>query len=396
MRTFGAIDSEKGWNGMVESQIQNDPIVESSSWLWSDRMRYVVNAVLICLPLTGSAVFTQCVQSTDRLSISASRPALAFETHLIYAPESRTGDQSVLSYSFRFQNRGSDTVRISKVTPSCACLASAVSLKEVLPEEFGELTAQVRTASESPGLHEYMVTVAYTDPKPRTATVYLKVVLPEKKVLIEPRALYLMGKSAGGHSHQVTISDFRSVPLTLQKVTSSSHLFTPSIASQTLSSDGMQGVIEVGVSAELPAGQQRGVVQVETNDPLFPVLEVPVAVLAEERLPEDAALIQVRPELVSMNVTMEQVSSEDLRVSIPRKWKLGQIHTFPEELTVAFEEESSEEVNATILRMDLGFSKLPDAPLQHGLVTLTANDGAEMISVPIRLIWPRAESSLRP
>ncbi len=381
---------------MIEGQIQVEPTGSSATWLWSDRLRHVVTIILVLVPLTGSAVFTRRGESPERLRVSATRPSLAFETHLIYAPESRTGDQSVLSYSFRFQNRGSDTIRISKVTPSCACLASSVSLKEVLPEEFGELTAQVRTASESPGLHEYMVTVAYTDPEPRTATVYLKVMLPEKKVLIEPRALYLMGKSAGGHSHQVAISDFRSVPLTLQKATSSSHLFTPSIASQAISSDGMRGVIEIGVSAELPAGQQRGVVQVETNDPLFPVLEVPVAVLAEERLPEDAALIQIRPELVSLNVTMEQMSSEDLRVSIPRKWKLGQIHTFPEELTVGFEEESSEELNATILRMDLGFTKLPDAPLQHGLVTLTANDGAEMISVPIRLIWPRAEGSLRP
>ena len=376
---------------MIECQIQDEPTPSRGMWLWSDGLRHVVTIILVLVPLTGSALFTRRGESPERLSVTGTRPSLAFETHLIYAPESRTGDQSVLNYSFRFQNRGSDTVQILRVTPSCACLASGVSRKEIQPEEFGELTAQVRTASESPGLHEYMVTVAYTDPEPRTSTVYLKVVLPEKKVLIEPRALYLMGKSAGGHSHQVTISDFRSVPLTLQKVTSSSHLFTPSIASQALSSDGMQGVIEIGVSDQLPPGQQRGVVQVETNDPLFPVLEVPLAVLAEERSPEDAALIQVRPELVSMSVSVEQVSSEDLRVSMPRKWKLGQIHSFPEELTVTFEEEPSRDVNATVLRMDLGFSKLPDAPLQHGLVTLTANDGAEMISVPIRLIWPRAE-----
>ncbi|MFN8706706.1 MAG: DUF1573 domain-containing protein [Planctomyces sp.] len=344
--------------------------------------------LLALIPFSGSAMFALRDASAPPLNVSEQRPSLTFNTHLIYQDEARTRDQSVLRYSYRFRNRGKEPVQITKISPSCACLVPTVTEKVIAPGQSAELNVQVRTAAEKPGFHEYMVNVAYSDPLPREAVVYLKLVLPEQKVIIEPRAIYILG-AASGHSHSVTISDFRPSPLNVLRVTSSSPLFTPTILSQEQNGEGTVTKVGVEVSETLPAGRQSGVILAETDDSEFRLLEIPIAVQVRERSPDVMERLRVSPEELSMAVSTAEDADGKLKLTFPKSWEVGQLFTHPPELIVREQEVSDENAETRTMSLKLGFSGIPSVITRHGIVTLIANEGTEMISVRVRLVWPQ-------
>lgn len=376
---------------MPESELQNPenerPVQEDTR----GGRRQIATIVLCLVPFFGSVLFAMRETSGESLKVTKIRPSLVFNSYLIYATERETSGRSLPEFEYVFHNRGQEPVRLKELSPSCGCLTPTASPTEVLPGMSGRVKVPVRTAGEQPGFHEYMVTVKYSDPVEREVQLYLKVELPDEKVLIEPRALYLMGESAAGHRQSVTISDYRPEPMKIVRVTSMSPLFSAVIASQTRETHGVRTVIEVAMAQRLPAGRQSGIVQVETDDAEFRLLQIPVAVSARERSAEDSEKIRIEPEEISLRA--ETDAAAVLRLTIPASWNVSHIVSYPDELTVQQQDLPGQSEGVRRVELQLRLSGTPTIPVSRGVITLVANDGSEMLSVPVRMVWPSGAKS---
>ena len=348
-----------------------------------------LSVLLLLLPGLVAAANTVRKPTAPGLSVSGEQNGLVFSEYLIHFGERPVPAQPVLTPTFVFRNVGQHPVRLEQITPSCGCVKPEVSTREVAPGDSGRLTVPIRTAGEQPGFHEYLVNVRYTDPRPREVTLTVKVVLPEQAVMIEPKALFLMGQFSGDTEHQVTITDFRETPLSVQSLTTSSPFLTSRIISSTRDAEGTRTIVGVKVLDSLPPGNQRGLVHARTNDPVYPLLQIPLLMRTRERAV--AQEVQVRPELVNMSARISDTPSRVL-ITLPKSWTVSHIDTAPEELQVQYSQQAAEQGAVQRLQLDLSFTQLPDSPLQHGVVNIYANDNAEMVSVPVQFSWPLTDT----
>jgi hypothetical protein len=166
-------------------------------------------------------------------------------------------------------------------------------------------------------------------------------------------------------------------------------LFTPTILSQEQNGEGTVTKVGVEVSETLPAGRQSGVILAETDDSEFRLLEIPIAVQVRERSPDVMERLRVSPEELSMAVSTAEDADGKLKLTFPKSWEVGQLFTHPPELIVREQEVSDENAETRTMSLKLGFSGIPSVITRHGIVTLIANEGTEMISVRVRLVWPQ-------
>lgn len=353
-----------------------------------NRLLYTMATVVALLPLMASFAFSLNESDAPSLSVTQRQPSLVFNEYLIHFGERPVPAQPVISPTFLFRNVGTETIQLQKLIPSCGCLTPVASTMEVAPGESGRLVLPIRTAGESPGFHEYTVNVRYTDPEPREVTLAVKLVLPEHAVLVEPKALFLMGKFSEDLSHEVRVTDLRDDALSVNSVVSSVPWLSPQIVQQTTDEEGTRALIGVRVTGEVPAGNQRAIVHVLTNDAQFPILQVPVVIRVRERPPEQQ--VTVNRELVNMEASVAPKQIPKVDISFPASWKLSHVEAFPLELAVQFTQPEATESGQQRLRLQLSLSQLPATALQHGVISIVLNEGAETISVPVQFVWSTA------
>ncbi|HIE95481.1 MAG TPA: DUF1573 domain-containing protein, partial [Fuerstia sp.] len=255
---------------------------EASSW----RTAAVVGLGL--LPCLGAWLFAMSPSDQPALTVTKSRPSLLFATYMFHHGEEPVPLAAVLESEFPFVNHGDVPVTIGDITTSCGCMRPRLSQKTVAPGEMGWLTVPIQMVSQSPGPHEYTLTVNYTDTEERQTTLTIKAAFPEKMVVVQPKALYVSQRSAKPLPFTVAISDFRDTPLRVMSVES-----TASFVSAEISAGGPSGVVQVshqeeapGSKAELrgevaggiPRGRHHVLVTATTDDVDFPVVTIPMLV----------------------------------------------------------------------------------------------------------------------
>lgn len=355
---------------------------------------FKVRLLLLAVPLLASTAYSLHSPALQPLNITSERPALVFESYL--ADQSRIVAESrpVISEEFHFRNQGASTVKITGVEPSCGCLRPQLSSTQIEPGQRGRITLPVRTVNEPAGLREYMVNIHYEDPRPRTVSLTWRVQLPEKKLLIEPRVLMILGNLAEDESLPVRISDFRAgktdTPLRITEVSAAPALIQAAVGGQTVSADASETVVNVRFSSKLPPGKHRGVVTVRTEDPDYPALQIPVIVGKAD--PELKDCLKVSPEMgrvVIRGNKPEESAGTSIVLSMPAEWTIDRVETFPVELQATAEslEPDSEDSQKTTLAISV--TAMPPAGIQQGLVTLHFNSpaGPQMLTVPMSLVW---------
>lgn len=209
---------------------------------------------------------------------SIPKPPLAFSQYAIVHGEVQP--RPVIEATFRFTNRSSQPVEISKLEPSCGCLRPTLSGGAKSAEhtfaagESGTFTISVETANELPGAHDYSVVVHSSQGGiSHEQRVNYAVVLPAKKVSISPQSLlfYQLQQESGEKS--VELFDPRE---NQAKVTSVS--IDHPLASAKVVDSSTPGVtnISVAVEAGLSPGQSRSMLVIETDDSEYPRIRVPV------------------------------------------------------------------------------------------------------------------------
>lgn len=208
------------------------------------------------------------------------RPALAVDRYLLNLGES--DDVRFVVGRFGFRNAGELPLEITDLQPSCGCLKPQLDKRIYAPGEEGELFLRVQTAGEAPGPHEYFVDVKYADPEPRGARLTLKVVLPEAKVVVRPKALVFYQLGTQETTREITVTDMRTGRKTVLEpveVKSSSDLARVALAGVDEDEDGHRRIrLTVTAAADVPPGIHRALISLRTNDAEHSLLQVPVVV----------------------------------------------------------------------------------------------------------------------
>ncbi len=215
------------------------------------------------------------------------RPGLAFDQYLVdLGPIQPTSEVRGV---FHFRNRGKEAVTLTKVVPSCGCLQPLVSGKSIPAGEAGRIALRMLPANETPGKKEYYADVEYTDPEPRTARLTFRLELPERQLLVRPRALLFYQFSSEPTTQELIVSDTRGTPAKILDVTDNSPFVEVEVKEQRAGeAGGHETVIVVTVAGTLPSERKEAVVTIRTDDPNSPELRVPL-LLQGGKIPEAQA-----------------------------------------------------------------------------------------------------------
>lgn len=354
--------------------------------------------LLLLIPAGWSAVRTVSPENLPRLQFSATRPALVFETLIFDRSSIEAELRPVISEEFYFRNEGNEPVRILELVPSCGCLKPTAVPSEIPPGETGRITIPVRTANEPAGNREYLVTVRYEDPNPREVTLTWKVQLPQKKILVEPRVLMVIGDVSSEDNYEITVSDFRSThkqtPLRLSQLESAPGFISAEAAGQSVSESGTQTNLRVSFTADIPPGQHRGMISAFTTDPEYPVLQIPVIV--GRPLKEESEEIRVSPQvarLVVQRSSPEQSQPTEVTVTTPLGWSPVKVNSWPAQIDaqLAPPRDSTSSIPAdqeSELQIRMRLTEEPPVGVEQGVISIdfqTAS-GPRLISFPVFIV----------
>ena len=206
------------------------------------------------------------------------RPALAFDQYLVDLGEVPPSEE--VDAHFAFTNCGAAPVLVNELVPSCGCLQPQLAKKAYKPGESGRFRVRVQTANENAGLKEYQIVVKYTDPEPREAVLTFRVVLPENKVFIRPRALLVyQQRSSESTVREIEIIDRRSRHLNISRAEcSKKFIHVAVLGSDADESGSWRGRIEVTIPGNLPPRRIEALVRVLTDDRDYPILRIPLII----------------------------------------------------------------------------------------------------------------------
>ncbi|GAB4140011.1 MAG: hypothetical protein Tsb009_09190 [Planctomycetaceae bacterium] len=209
------------------------------------------------------------------------RPALAFRQYLVDL--GKVPPSPIVGARFQFVNRGSSPVKIDKLIPSCGCLSPRLAKRIFQPGEKGEIVLPVQTPNEVAGPREYTVRVQYSDPEPRETTLTFRVTLPEKMVLVRPRALFFYQFGKNMVSREIVVTDLPRTGLSITEIECSSEfLDVERMSSRKDEFGNPQHVIKVTSLANVPPGRHRTTIVIHTDHSRYSTLRVPIIIQGPE------------------------------------------------------------------------------------------------------------------
>lgn len=378
------------------------PATGSTTEQWPKRL--IAAALLPCLV----SVFMNAESETPPLKITRDQPSLLFSSYLYTHQEESIKPGVTLHTEFRFRNQGDQPVTIDSVERSCGCMTPRWT-KTVAPGEIGSLQVPLDTIRQSPGFHEYLLTVNYTDTKPRLTTLTIKATFPEKMVVVQPRALFLSQRSSKPVDFSIAVSDFRDAPLRVTDVQATAAFVSADIyhktaseilqASHTVEADGSpdgEAAHEPGtrtdivgtVAGDIPPGHHHVLVTAATDDPTFPVVSVPMIVQGPDFPPGEEAKLNVSHIQLEASDRSNARREGSVLLTAPTSWKISRVTAWPEELEVRHETAGEPMGTHQVTRVRVKLADLPKSKTKHGLVQLIANDGKDLITVNVSLNWP--------
>jgi hypothetical protein len=189
------------------------------------------------------------------------------------------------AHRFTFVNTGNQPVEIKDVRASCGCLQPLVSLRTCQPGEQGSVLVEVNTLSQSPGFHAWTVHLVCQEAG-RISEIPLQVQAQlVTEVMVQPAAMVLIAGKTDGH--EITVTDARRCPLSITGIKSSFVPLRHRLAGPTLDEHRRTTwKIALAVSDECPDGRYAERLVIQTSDPDYPDLSLPITIVkcAPQRL----------------------------------------------------------------------------------------------------------------
>lgn len=269
------------------------------------------------IPCGLSLVFRVAGAAPQELDDIPVRPALVFDQYLIDLGEIPSEPYAIARY--RFTNRGSETIHVKSLEPSCGCLQPRLERREYAPGESGDFVLRVQTAGEPIGQREYFVRVHYEDPQPREVELTFRLSLPERKVEVLPKALVFYQLNGQPSTQDVTIRDYRERPLTVLSADCDSPFVNVDLRTVQTNSEGVtEAVISVLVAGKIPPGRQRALIVARTSDPQYPAIPVPLILEGPPESESSRTGAAVSPaQLQLVHSALEEAPESQIRVTLP-------------------------------------------------------------------------------
>lgn len=206
------------------------------------------------------------------------RSSLVFSQYAVHLGEVRP--VGTIPAHFDFVNAGDEPINILKLEPSCGCLAPRLyDDKQVYqPGERGRFYVSVKTANESPGPKDYTVKVLYDDGQPQERLVSFRLSVPEKKVSVTPAEVYFYQTNGKADTRELQITDHRGRDLNVLDVVSSSDLAQVFVGKKQNNQGITTTPIRIDVPADVPPGKNISLITIETDDPDYRLIKVPVLI----------------------------------------------------------------------------------------------------------------------
>ncbi|MCP4169528.1 MAG: DUF1573 domain-containing protein [Fuerstiella sp.] len=350
------------------------------------------------LPCLAACLFAVSPSGQAPLVVTKSRPSLLFATYMFHHGEEPVELSAVLESEFPFVNKGDVPVTIGDVTTSCGCMRPRVSQKQVAPGEMGWLTVPIQTMNQSPGSHEYTLTVNYTDTTSRQTTLMIKAVFPEKMVVVQPKSLYLSQRTEKPLPFNVAISDFRDSPMRVTSVESTASFVSAHIIADTSSqivqtayqeeTPGSTVELRGEVSGRIPPGRHHVLVTATTDDADFPVVTVPMLVNGPAFPPGEAPLTS--PSQLTLVASDHPGARRAAKFDLvmPTSWQISHASAWPSELAVTYGDLRPFSEQERALEVIVKLSDLPAKGVSDGVVQLIANDGRDLVTVRVTFATP--------
>jgi len=243
---------------------------------------------------------------------------LVFEPPELALGELRVGQNPVVRLLLR--NSGTETATVGKLETSCGCLAGGKLPEKLEPDQAAVMDLRLRTLSLPTGPNAWRVKLSFTtETGNRVADAQCRLTATvRKEIEVEPTLLSISLGESGEAEHTVRVRDQRTTPLRVMGYTST---LKGVEARQDTGSPGVQAVRVKVRGSEV--GKREGMLRLGTNDPDYPVLEVPLVVTVRPRqtarcTPDHVELRALTGEAVSRLIRVDRPdgkSAEVVRVS---------------------------------------------------------------------------------
>lgn len=196
---------------------------------------------------------------------------------------------------FAFVNAGNEPVEIVEARGECGCVVPRLGKRTFAPGERGEVPVEMNTLGESAGPHRWHVYVTYRDggtlklvPLQVVAEVVTEVSVQPAKVSIH---------TSGPVRHVLRLTDLRPAPLAIRSLrTTSPHLKATAEEPRRDRLGHCVITVRLDVTASFPEGQHEECLHIDTTDPVYQELKVPVTVVKRSQQTVSAlpASVEVR------------------------------------------------------------------------------------------------------
>jgi len=228
------------------------------------------------LPFLASLGFCSIERKSPTLCDSVDHPALVFDQYLVNLGEIHNSARA--EAHFRFKNCGSLPVRITNVVPSCNCLAPHIEKRAYAPGEISDFMLGVLTTHQTPGPHEYLLTLEYEDPQPRVVTVTFKLII-RREVTLRPSQLIVYQDGLSETVQKVVLTDMRPKPFRVTTATCRSPYVKVELGKPVDDPEGgRETTVVIRVAAQVPPEGDDCSVILTTDDPHYPHIPVPMRI----------------------------------------------------------------------------------------------------------------------
>jgi Protein of unknown function (DUF1573) len=211
--------------------------------------------------------------------------------------------------AFRLKNTAAVPLTITEVTGACGCFRHSLASRELGPGESTELTVGINLLTQPEGPNTWRIAVRYkTDATPPATGEQLIPLTAKvkKEVSVEPVALLLSAERE--ITGAFTVIDRRGKPLTVTGVRLGLKGVRAEVKPAADAGGRRAQKVELTVGEDCPTGQHADEVCIDTDDPEYKELRVPLRVI--RKAPANG--VQVAPGSVTLRFAKDQATASSL------------------------------------------------------------------------------------
>jgi hypothetical protein len=207
---------------------------------------------------------------------------------------------------FRLKNTGTAALTITDVAGGCGCFRQELSAKVIEPGKTAELTIGINLLTQPEGANTWRAVVRHQTESGKGERVLQIAAKVKKDVTIEPVALMLLSEKE--ITGTLTVFDRRGKPLTVTGARVGLKDVRTEVKAATDAGGKRSQKIELTVADACAPGQYGDEIAIDTDDPEYRELRIPVRVIKKAA----ATGVQAAPGSVTLRFAKEQTSASSL------------------------------------------------------------------------------------